>query len=112
MDFIHPLHDASLDDKGMEKEVLEHIKAPYTHSLNLESDSDLWLSLDLYLSNLHCSFSVYNANCDAFLRCHPKDQILTYDQAWRFVAQLTGVVPLSHDMCINSCTTYTGPLSN
>ena len=112
MDFIHPLHDASLDDEGMEKEVLEHIRAPYTHSLNLESDSDLRLSLDLYLANLNCSLLVYNANHDAFLWRHPEDQILTYDQAQRFVAQLTGVVPLSHDMCINSCTTYTGPLSD
>ena len=37
MDFICPLHDASLDDKGMEKEVLECIRALYTHSLNVES---------------------------------------------------------------------------
>ena len=112
MDFICPLHNASLDDEGMEKEVLECIRAPYTHSLNLESDSDLQLSLELYLANFNCSLSVYNANRDAFLWHHPKDQILTYDQAQHFVAQLTGVVPLSHDMCINLCTAYTGPLSN
>ena len=101
MVFIHPLHDVSLDDKGMEKEVLECIRASYTYSLNLESDSDLWLSLDLYLTNLNCSLSVYNANCDTFLWCHSEDQILTYDKAQHFVAHLTGVVPLAHDVCMN-----------
>jgi len=35
-----------------------------------------------------------------------------YNQIRRRVAQLSGVIPLTFDMCINSCLAYTGPLSN
>jgi hypothetical protein len=35
--------------------------------------------------------------------------VLTYDQIKRRVAQLSGVVPLIHDMCIKTCVAYVGP---
>src|ERR1700677_766748 len=46
------------------------------------------------------------------LRYHPEDDIYTYNQAKHLVQHLRGIVPLAHNMSINTCIAYTGPFSD
>jgi hypothetical protein len=112
--FIKLLRNASLDDAGMQmdEEDLERLQNPPRYEISLESEPDLRLALDLFLANYTSSVDAYNQNRKAMLRRHPEDDIYTYDQAKRLVRHLSGIVPLAHDMCINTCIAYTGPFSD
>jgi len=96
----------------MDEEDLDRLRNPPTYEINLESEPDLRLALDLFLANYTSSVDAYNQNHKAMLRRHPEDEIYTYHQAKRLVQHLSGIVPLAHDMCINTCIAYTGPFSN
>lgn len=111
LQFIKQIHDASLQDKGMEmdEEDLERLRNPLQHEVSLDEAPDVRLSLDLFLANVNSPVEVYNANRTAILRRHPDDSILTHDSAKRVVRSVTGVIPLTHDMCIDTCVAYTGP---
>lgn len=39
----------------------------------------------------------------------PDDLILSFDQVKQQVRWLSGVMPVEHDMCMNSCMAFTGP---
>jgi len=112
--FIKLLRNASLDDMGMQmdEEDLERLRKPPTHELNLEFEPDLRLALDLFLANYTSLVDAYNQNRKAMQRRHPEDEVYTYDQAKRLVRHLSGIVPLAHDMCINTCIAYTGPFAD
>jgi hypothetical protein len=114
LEFIKLLRNASLDDTGMQmdEEDLEHLRKPPTYEISLESEPDLRLALDLFLANYASSVDAYNQNRKAMLRRHPEDEIYTYDQAKRLVRHLSGIVPLTHNMCINTCIAYVGPFSD
>jgi hypothetical protein len=114
LEFIKLLRSASLDDTSMkmDEEDLERLRNPPTYEITLESEPDLRLALDLFLANYTSSVDAYNQNRKAMLRRHPEDEVYTYDQAKRLVRHLSGIVPLAHDMCINTCIAYTGPFSD
>lgn len=112
MQFIRALKRASLDDKmGLESETIECLQNALQLPIDI-IDPDLRLSLDLFLSVSNSSQETYTTARKAILCCHPNDEILSYDQVKCRIAEPTGVVPLSFDMCINSCMGYTGPFSN
>jgi hypothetical protein len=112
--FIKLLRNASLDDMGMQmdKEDLERLRKPPTHEISLKSEPDLRLALDLFLANYTSLVDAFNQNRKTMLQHHPEDEICTYDQAKHLVRHLSGIVPLAHDMCINTCIAYTGPFSD
>jgi hypothetical protein len=114
LEFIKLLRNTSLDDMGMQmdEEDLERLRKPPTHEINLESEPDLWLTLDLFLANYTSLVDVYNQNRKAMLWRHPEDEVYTYNQAKHLVRHLSGIMPLAHDMCINTCIAYIGPFSN
>ena len=112
MQYIQALESASLSDEmGLDSETIDRLRDAPQVPVDL-TDPDLRLSLDLFLSVSNSSQETYISARKAILRRHPEDEILTYDQIKRRVAQLSGVVPLTFDMCINSCAAYTGPLSS
>jgi hypothetical protein len=45
----------------------------------------------------------------AILRRWPSSNLLTYYKVKCLVAELSGVEPIVHDMCVKSCVAYTGP---
>ena len=103
--FIKEIKNASLEDDGMrmDEEDLERLRNPLNHELTLDDTSDLCLTLELFIANINSPVKVYNSNCVAILRRHPNDNIFTHNSVKCFMRHLTGVVPLIHDMCINTC---------
>ena len=57
----------------------------------------------------NASQETYNSFRAAALARHPDNPFLSFDQMKRRVEQISGVVPITHDMCPNSCAAFTGP---
>ena len=112
MDFIQALRVASLDDEHnrLSKDAVECLQDPPTAPVD-PSDRDFRLGLDLFLTHLKSSQETYTLTREAILRRHPDDNIPSYDQMKRRISEITGVVPIVHHMCPNSCLAFTGPLA-
>jgi hypothetical protein len=112
LQFIELLKTASFNDDlcKLDADTLERLKNPVTTPVELSPDERL--SLDLFVSVQNASQEVYNSAAKAIRRRHPHDELLSYYGAKRLIAEITGVIPVTHDMCVNSCIAYTGPFSN
>lgn len=112
MDFIRALEVASLDDEHnrLSEDAVERLRNPPTSPVDV-SDPDFRLALDLFLAHLQSSQESYTLTREAILRRHPDDNIPSYDQMKRRIAEVTGVVPIIHHMCPNSCLAFTGPFA-
>lgn len=110
--FIELLKNASLDneEESLTTEVLDQIRGPFQEPLTLDNPDER-LSLDLFLAVTNASEETYNSVRDGILRRYPDSGILTYYKVKRLVAQLTGIIPIIHDMCVNCCVGYTGPFA-
>lgn len=115
LEFIKALKDASLDDEfeleDHDESVVERLRQPPQEPLDI-SDGDLRLSIDLFLSATNASEQNYVSNREAIMRRHPEDEILSYASIKAKIAEMSGVTPLVHDMCINSCAAFTGPFAS
>jgi hypothetical protein len=112
MEFVRGLESATLDDKEMhlDSEALERLRNPPQYQIEVPS-SDLRLAVDLYLAVENASQDTYNAVRTAILRRYPESELLSYAQTKNKIAQMSGITPLVHNMCINSCLAYTGPFA-
>jgi hypothetical protein len=110
--FIQCLKEASLDNKyeKLGTEILNQIRHPFETPLTLDNFDDR-MSIDIYLSVTSASEATYNSVRDAVLRRYPDSGILTYYKVKQLVGQITGIVSVVHDMCINGCIAYTGPFA-
>ena len=106
---IREIKNASLDTQ-FEGDDLTRLRNPIEEELDI-SDRYFRLSLDMYLTLTNVSQEIYRDLVAAFIRCHPeaKGRLLSYDQIKRRVKNLTGIIPIYHDLCINSCMAFTGP---
>jgi hypothetical protein len=113
MEFIKALESASLDDEHnrLESHYIHRLRNPPTSRADV-TDPDFRLGLDLFLASIKSSQDTYTLSRDAILRRHPDDEIPSYDQMKRRIAEITGVVSIVDDMCRNSCIAYTGPFAN
>ena len=110
-DYIKLLQNASLDDSNLEEWVRERLRHPLTEPIEDIMDPTLRLSIDIFLAVSNASQETYNAVRNALVRYNPEDQILSYDAVKRRIAEISGIIPLREDMCINTCLAFTGPFS-
>ncbi|KAG6912855.1 hypothetical protein DXG01_011528, partial [Tephrocybe rancida] len=109
LEFIRELQAATLDDQAsiLGPTVFQRLRCPPTTPIELSQDQRL--SLELFMACNSAAQEVYNASRTAILRRHPDDNVLTYDAVKKLLIEITGVVDIKEDMCINSCIGYTGP---
>ena len=110
LDFVTQINEASLEDDGMtmDPDDLSRLRYPPQEPIDID-DPNLRLALDLFLAVGNSSQETYNSARKAIRRRYPDEELFSYDQIKRRVASLSGVIPLAHDMCINTCIAYTGP---
>lgn len=113
MEYIRALEAASLDDDNnhLDEEAINCLRNPRTSPVEVD-DPDFRLGLDLFLASIKTTHENYNLTREAVLRRHPDDSIPSFDQMKRRVTEITGVVPIIHDMCPNTCLAFTGPFKN
>jgi len=106
---IREIENASLATQ-FEDDDLFRLRNPTEEELDIE-DRYFRLSLDMYLILTNSSQETYRELVAALLRCIPEAEgrLLSYDQIKRRVQNLTGIIPIHDDMCINSCMAFTGP---
>ena len=95
----------------MDPDSVEHMRNPPCEKLVIDNP-DLCLSLDIFLAISHASNETYKLVRDAIIRSYPDLEILSLDQIKRCIARISGVIPIIHDMCPNTCIAYTGPFSD
>jgi hypothetical protein len=111
MKFIQALQEASLDDSKLDKDIIERLRHPPTYPADVENP-DLQLGIRLFLAMANSSQETYASSREAIMLRHPEDQIPSFDQIKRNIADITGVVPIIEHMCPNSCLAYTGPFAS
>jgi len=94
-----------------ERDIQRLRDAPHEFPFDVE-DADFLFVLRAFLSVTNASQETYNSFRAAALARHPDNPFLSFDQMKRRVEQISGVVPIVHDMCINSCAAFTGPFSD
>jgi len=109
--FITALRKASLDDSfsRLPVDALQRLRNP-PHELPDTTDPDLILSLKFYFANT--TIKAYNTIRDATMERHPDDDIYSHHRIKCTAAELSGVVPIVHDMCPNTCLAFTGPYAD
>ena len=106
--FIEALRLASLKKSGMQPEDIENLRDPGP-VLDLEDPSPLLRSLRHFINNSGSSRAHYEGIREIELLNNPLDVIMSFDQVRHRLSWLSGVMPLEHDMCPNTCVAYTGP---
>ena len=108
--FIKEIQTATLDNGNLDNDLVEYLRNPREQPDDI-SDPDTRFSLDLFLAVSNASEETYKACRDAILRRYPDSGVLSYYAVKKLVAEISGVVAVYDDMCINSCHAFTGPFS-
>jgi hypothetical protein len=109
--FIEEIHSATFDNGGLDPSVVKRLQNPEEGLVDI-SDPDVRLSLGLYLAVTNASEATYKGCHDAILHHYPESAVLSYYSVKKLVSNISGVVSVSNDMCINSCHAFTGPFAH
>ncbi|KAJ3848733.1 hypothetical protein EV368DRAFT_7689, partial [Lentinula lateritia] len=99
--FVNLMKEATLDSsiEPLPPDILEQLSHPPEQILSIENP-DHRLSLDIFLALTNASQESYNQVYKAIIRQYPSSELLTYYQVKKLVEQLSGVSPISRDMCV------------
>jgi hypothetical protein len=107
--FIDGLTTATLDESNMSEDDIVRLRRAEADFFLDVDDKHFVKALQTFLSTTNSSRETYNDVRATMLRCYPEDPFLSFDQIKRRVEQLSGVVPIYHDMCVDTCAAFTGP---
>ena len=106
--FINGIKNATLDNGSMDPQSIDQLQNPYPEVLDM-SNPNLRQSLDFYLATELASRDTYRKSVVAVQQWNPEHELLSFHGIEQKIADLSGVVPVTHNMCINSCSAFTGP---
>ena len=109
--FIDLIRVAVLEGSGMQDDDIVSLREPGPDR-ELLNPSPLLRSVRHFVNNDQSSREHYETLRKIELLHNPGDPMLSFDQVKCRIRWLSGVVPLEHDMCTNSCVAYTGPYSD
>ncbi|KAJ7022701.1 hypothetical protein C8F04DRAFT_922329, partial [Mycena alexandri] len=110
--YIDLLKTATLDEENLDPHVLEHLRNPIQEVLSVDLEPDLLLSIENYISLSNASEEAYTQVRENIICRFPDCEMLSHHLVKEKIIELTGVVSIVHDMCINSCVAFTGPRAN
>jgi hypothetical protein len=109
--FISGLKHATIEFSGMSLEDITQLRSP-RQDINSElSDPQFILALESFLGCVNASEETYGTFRRAYLRRHPDQTFLSYDQMKQRLGSFSGVSAIYQDMCSKSCIGFTGPYS-
>ncbi|KAA1478538.1 hypothetical protein DENSPDRAFT_861874 [Dentipellis sp. KUC8613] len=109
-EFIAALCGASLANDALPADVLECLCHP-PQELPGFDDPILRLSMKTYLALTNASQESYHRVRQA-MHDEIQTKLLSFSQVKSQIAELSGVVPIVHDMCVNTFIAFTGPYSD
>ncbi|KIK15072.1 hypothetical protein PISMIDRAFT_16793 [Pisolithus microcarpus 441] len=112
MGFIQAIRNASLDDGiGLMGEDLGQLRNPPKEPLCMD-DRYTELALSMFIALEHSSEATYEKIWQAIRKCFPEAELPSFHQTECILSNLSGVMSIVNNMCINSCVAYIGPFSN
>ena len=111
-EFIEGLRTATLENSNMREGDIERLREAPSHYPDEVSDKHFLKALRTFIATTNSSEKTYNDVRAASQACYPDDPFLSFDQVKRKLEMLTGVVPILHDMCIDTCAAFTSPFSS
>jgi hypothetical protein len=110
--FIQSLIDAKVDESGMTKEDILRLRNP-TAELPFDPTEPAFVhSLRTFISCANASEQVYAMTQKNYLARHPDETFYSHYQVKKRLELLSGVTPIYHDMCEDSCVGFTGPFAD
>ncbi|KAG1718086.1 hypothetical protein EDB19DRAFT_1608918, partial [Suillus lakei] len=117
MEFMHLLRNASLEDPiaKLGDNILARLRNPHQEPVDIESVG-VRQSISMYLALEHTLQDAYDQirraiTCN-FAGAEGVDEVLSFKAVEKFIAKYTRVESVEHDMCPDSCITFTGPYAN
>ncbi|KAI0372483.1 hypothetical protein BV20DRAFT_939965 [Pilatotrama ljubarskyi] len=109
-EFIQKIRDAKLEDSHLSAETIARLHNPCKEPREISPCERA--ALRMFLARGDTSEQNYADHRAAMMELHSEDAIPTYNQLKKLVAELTGIVPLHEDMCVNTCMAFTGAYSH
>ncbi|KAF5347383.1 hypothetical protein D9758_011249 [Tetrapyrgos nigripes] len=106
--YIEIIKNATLDDDILSSETLDRLHIPVEGIVDI-LDPYLHLAIDIFIATTGSSDRTYNAIRTAIMRCFPEADLLSHFLVKKKIAEISGVVAVKEDMCIDSCMAFTGP---
>ncbi|VDC06752.1 unnamed protein product [Peniophora sp. CBMAI 1063] len=100
--------EIALTQDPLDPDDLYDLRNPSHDVLDL-SDLALRLALNMFIACRNSGVGTYDAVASGIRAVYPDIPILSYHMVRKCVVQLSGVRTVRFDMCVNSCTAYTGP---
>jgi hypothetical protein len=105
--YINLMRCASLESSGMQAEDIDTMCNP-EQNFTLVEQSPLVRSVCHFINNSTASQEHYKTLHMIEHIHQPDDPILSFNQVKRCVQWLSGVMPIEHNMCVNTCLAFTG----
>lgn len=110
LEFIQLIRSAKLNSSGLSKEQIHQLCNPPQCIPNLLNEQEEW-SLETFIDTLNAPDETYWNIQKRHNSRFPDRQLLSLDQLKIRLATWSGIEPLEHDMCPESCMAYTGPFA-
>jgi len=111
--FLDTLRNATLENSKMDLEDITCLREPERDTFLVDiSDKHLVKALRIFLASTNSSREHYEQIRKIAMDIYSDDLFLSFDQIKQCVKWISGVVPLLHDMCINTCHAFTGPYAD
>ncbi|KAG2746110.1 hypothetical protein P692DRAFT_20637784, partial [Suillus brevipes Sb2] len=115
IEFIRGLQNASLDDpcSKLNAAALHRLCEPHQAPLEINQPA-ICFAISEYFALEHSAQDAYERIRRSAGHCFAGDanEIPSYHQIERLIAEFTGVESIEHDMCSESCVAFTGPFSH
>ncbi|KAK1233688.1 hypothetical protein PQX77_003147, partial [Marasmius sp. AFHP31] len=105
-EFIYLLSEATLKQSGMPAEDIQRLRNPRPMSLDILQDPAFQHCFRTFCTAP--SAKSYKEHQDAYTARHPNEKYYSHYDIEQLIEELTGVVPLKSDMCIDSHIGFTG----
>ncbi|KAF8174374.1 hypothetical protein BJ912DRAFT_885511, partial [Pholiota molesta] len=103
--FARALEEADLENGDLTTAQLSRLQNPIKEVVEI-NDHDTLLSLKLFLSTSNSSEHVYKSVREDLNESNPDQDILSLEAVKKKIESITGVSPLDHHMCPDSCIAY------
>ncbi|GLB43663.1 hypothetical protein LshimejAT787_1401750 [Lyophyllum shimeji] len=110
-EFIQGLRSARLEDSKMDSDDIECLRNPPNTIADDFTERHFIKAIRSFLATVNASEATYNDFRAASMDCYPDDPFLSFKQVRRRVEIISGVSPIYHDMCPDTCAAFTGPYS-
>jgi hypothetical protein len=93
-------------------EDLDALRNPTPHPSTPSDDPDLRLSISCFIGLINSSREAYETICEGIQERFPTAEMLSYHRAKQAVQNLSGIITLKDNMCVDTCAAFTGPFAD